>query len=107
MSNQPVTAFEDLARIRSMEEYRTSKTKGMKLEIDGTLISCLFHRGGENAIVFIHGFGSSKKVFVEAFETEKLQPFTMLSTDLIGFGESDKPSSFFYRMREQRQFSTK
>jgi len=77
-----------------------STGKKMELDIDGTLISCLFHKGGENAIVFIHGFGSSKEVFGEAFENEKLH-FTMLSTDLIGFGESDKPPGFSYRMREQ------
>ncbi len=78
-----------------------SKTKRMKLKIDSTPISCLFHKGSDNAIVFIHGFGSTKEVFVEAFETEKLQSFTMLSTDLIGFGDSDKPPSFSYRMKEQ------
>jgi len=78
-----------------------SETRRMKLKIDSALISCLFHKGGENAIVFIHGFGSSKEVFVEAFETEKLQSFTMISTDLIGFGDSGKPPSFSYRLRAQ------
>ncbi len=78
-----------------------STGKKMELDIDGTLISCLFHKGGKNAIVFVHGFGSSKEVFVEAFDNEELQSFTLLSTDLIGFGESDKPPGFSYRMREQ------
>ncbi len=73
----------------------------MKLRINSTQITCLFHKRGDDAIVFIHGFGSSKEVFVEAFETEKLQSFTMLSMDLIGFGESDKPPRFSYRMSEQ------
>ncbi len=78
-----------------------STSKKMKLDIDGTRISCFFHKGGENAIVFIHGFGSSKEVFVEAFDNEELQSFTMLSADLIGFGDSDKPTRFSYCMREQ------
>ncbi len=73
----------------------------MELKIDGISISCLFHKGDENSIVFIHGFGSSKEVFIEGFENEELRSFTLLSADLIGFGDSDKPRSFSYHMREQ------
>jgi len=78
-----------------------SKTKRTQLKINGTLISYLFHKGGENSIAFIHGFGSYKEVFIEGFESEELRSFTLLSADLIGFGDSGKPRSFSYHLREQ------
>ena len=73
----------------------------MKVKIDGVFLSCLFEKGTSEAIVFVHGLGSSKEDFSEAFQREKFQPFTLLAIDLVGFGESDKPDAFSYTMRDQ------
>jgi len=73
--------------------------KGVK--VNGRSISCNFQTGGQKSIVFVHGFGASKETFLEAFSHEKFRSFSMLATDLIGFGDSDKPASFSYLMKDQ------
>jgi len=73
----------------------------VEVRVNGMLISCLFQKGGEEAIVFIHGLGASKESFLEAFRREEFKPFTLLSTDLVGFGDSDKPAGFSYLMKDQ------
>lgn len=78
-----------------------SLPRSVEVRVNGILISCLFQKGGGEAIVFIHGLGASKESFLEAFGREEFQPFTMLSTDLVGFGNSDKPADFSYLMKDQ------
>lgn len=51
--------------------------------------------------MFVHGLGGSKEDFLEAFKREGFQQFTLLSTDLVGFGYSDKPAGFSYQMKDQ------
>jgi pimeloyl-ACP methyl ester carboxylesterase len=46
------------------------------------------------------GLGASKENFLEAFRREEFRSFTMLATDLVGFGDSEKPADFAYQMRE-------
>jgi len=72
-----------------------------KVKVNGQLISCMFQKGEKESIVFIHGFGASKQIFLEAFKRREFQSFTMLTTDLIGFGKSDKPANFSYEMKDQ------
>lgn len=72
-----------------------------RIKVDDQLISCFFQRGSEESIVFVHGFGASKDTFLEAFEIQGFQSFTMLATDLIGFGDSAKPANFSYLLGEQ------
>jgi len=73
----------------------------VEVTVNGTTISCLFQKGGKEAIVFIHGLGSSKESFLEAFKRKEFRLFTILSTDLVGFGDSDKPADFSYLMKDQ------
>jgi pimeloyl-ACP methyl ester carboxylesterase len=75
----------------------------MRIEIDGYSLSCFFQRGNRAAVIFIHGFGASKEAFREAFDFRGFQAFTMLAPDLIGFGDSEKPSDFSYLMRDQAE----
>ncbi len=56
---------------------------------------------GENPIVFIHGFGSSKDYFRYAFDAPALKEFHLLAVDLIGFGQSTGPDEFTYSMKDQ------
>jgi pimeloyl-ACP methyl ester carboxylesterase len=55
----------------------------------------------DTAIVFIHGFGSSKEHFRYAFSSSSLEDFTLIAFDLIGFGQSAKPDEFGYSMTDQ------
>ena len=80
---------------------------GVKVKIDGIFLSCLFQKGTSEAIVFIHGLGSSKEDFLEAFRREEFQPFTLLAADLVGFGDSDKPAVFSYTMKDQARILKK
>ncbi|MDH5482178.1 MAG: alpha/beta hydrolase [Candidatus Bathyarchaeota archaeon] len=78
-----------------------------KVKVNGQSISCLLQKGAKESIVFIHGFGASKETFLEAFEREEFQNFTMLAADLIGFGDSDKPIDFSYEMTDQARILRK
>jgi pimeloyl-ACP methyl ester carboxylesterase len=72
-----------------------------RIKTNEHIVSYLFQEGGQESIVFVHGFGASKETFLEAFQTPKFQSFSMLAPDLLGFGDSDKPGSFSYRLKEQ------
>jgi len=52
-------------------------------------------------IVFVHGFGSSREFFRFAFENPSLSEYSLISLDLIGFGESTKHERFSYEMSNQ------
>ncbi len=52
-------------------------------------------------IVFIHGFGSSREFFRFAFEDPSLSKYSLISLDLIGFGESTKHDRFSYELSNQ------
>jgi pimeloyl-ACP methyl ester carboxylesterase len=74
---------------------------GVDVRVDGYLISCLFRKGGETAVVFVHGLGASKENFLEVFRREEFRSFTLLAADLVGFGDSDKTVNFSYFMKDQ------
>ncbi|PWI48490.1 hypothetical protein CEE45_06290 [Candidatus Heimdallarchaeota archaeon B3_Heim] len=57
--------------------------------------------GNRPYIVFIHGFGSSKEFFRFAFHDPSLKDFSLISLDLIGFGNSTKHEKFSYEMSNQ------
>ena len=52
-------------------------------------------------IVFIHGFGSAKEHFRYAFEAPSLDKFSLITLDLVGFGQSRGPDGFGYGMKDQ------
>jgi pimeloyl-ACP methyl ester carboxylesterase len=54
-----------------------------------------------NTIVFVHGFGSSKEHFRYAFNSPLFKNFTIVASDLIGFGQSSGPEDFDYSIKEQ------
>lgn len=72
-----------------------------KISVDGKQVSFLFKKGGKTSIVFVHGLGASKETFLEAFERRELDHFSMVAMDLMGFGDSGKPSDFSYQMGDQ------
>jgi pimeloyl-ACP methyl ester carboxylesterase len=69
--------------------------------IDGKRIACLFRKGDKSSVLFIHGFGSSKNTFIDAFKRKEFGSSTLLAVDLVGFGDSDKPADFSYQFEDQ------
>lgn len=57
-----------------------------------------FRDSGKDLLIFIHGLGCSRKAFDLAWEQSHLEYFSLLSVDLLGFGESPKPLDFPYTM---------
>ncbi|UCG35919.1 MAG: alpha/beta hydrolase [Candidatus Bathyarchaeota archaeon] len=78
-----------------------------RAEVEGHSVSYFSQRRGPESIVFVHGYGASKDTFLEAFGIQGFQSFSMLATDLIGFGDSGKPSNFSYLLREQAEILKK
>ena len=79
----------------------------MRVKADGYRVSCFFQRGDKESIAFIHGFGASKEAFFEAFHFREFHALTMIAPDLIGFGDSEKPSDFSYMMKDQARILRK
>ena len=62
----------------------------------------LIDKGSNSAFLFIHGLQSSKETF--DIYLNNLSPKTkrsLISLDLIGFGQSDKPENFSYDLLDQ------
>ncbi|HPG40619.1 MAG TPA: alpha/beta hydrolase [bacterium] len=55
----------------------------------------------QEALVFIHGFGSNQEHFRFAFSAPPLLEFTLLAVDLAGFGASPVPPGFSFTMHDQ------
>lgn len=51
-----------------------------------------------SALVFVHGFGSSKEFFADAFLVRSLDSFSLIALDLPGFGESPAIEGLTYSM---------
>jgi pimeloyl-ACP methyl ester carboxylesterase len=79
----------------------------MSVKADGYFVSCFFQGGNRESVVFIHGFGASKATFLDAFHFRGFQALTMVAPDLIGFGDSEKPSNFSYVMKDQAKILRK
>ncbi len=78
-------------------------TVNQTLRLNGGFILSYRYRPVESAptIVFVHGFGSSKRHFRFAFESAALEGMGLLSFDLVGFGGSAGPEDFSYGMADQ------
>jgi pimeloyl-ACP methyl ester carboxylesterase len=83
-----------------MMEYRTFKINYQGKEFE---LSAKFAVTGSQLILFIHGLGCSKESFDEAFGFSGLTRFQLLAVDLVGYGESSKPSDFSYSMEDQAE----
>ncbi len=70
---------------------------------------------GKNLIFFMHGLGCSKDSFHHVWNCTDLDNFSILTLDLVGFGESSESKDFSYTMEAQaricaeilRKFSNK
>jgi pimeloyl-ACP methyl ester carboxylesterase len=58
---------------------------------------------GSTTIFFMHGWACSKETFELAFANELMKNYTICTFDLVGFGESEKPSNFLYKLEDQAE----
>lgn len=80
-----------------MEKHRISvriEKKKHALSVRQRLIS-------RNMLVFLHGLGGSQEVFQHVWNLPEFNGLSIFTLDFLGFGESDKPENFSYRMEAQ------
>ena len=72
----------------------------LKVEIDNVSYSISYkHRSGSSDLmVFIHGLGCTQETFSDVWDREDFIGPSLLSFDLVGFGESEKAEDFSYTM---------
>ncbi len=69
--------------------------------VDGSKIAVRYRPSQtNNLIVFIHGLASSSGAFSEAWDFSGLKDISLLAFDLPGFGLSQAPSQFLYRLED-------
>jgi pimeloyl-ACP methyl ester carboxylesterase len=59
-------------------------------------IATKYQQVSDTWLVFLHGIGCAKECFDEAFDTDLIKHYSLLSFDFVGFGSSDKPDDFDY-----------
>ena len=75
--------------------------KKITIENDITFAILQYNSTKEKTIIYIHGLGSGKEDFIDAIQYPELLDYNLLSVDLLGHGDSDKPKNFTYTMAEQ------
>jgi pimeloyl-ACP methyl ester carboxylesterase len=66
-------------------------------------VSSNFRKGSEESILFIHGLGCSKDSFKDVWNFSEFKNYTILTFDLLGFGDSSKSKEFSYTMEEHAE----
>ncbi|MBV7276014.1 alpha/beta hydrolase [Clostridium thailandense] len=66
-------------------------------------ISTKFRNGNDELIMFIHGLGCSKNSFEHVWDSSEFENYSLLTFDLVGYGDSSKPMDFSYDMEEQAE----
>ncbi len=59
--------------------------------------------GPDETVVFLHGLGCSKESFNQAFMSESMSNYSIVTFDFVGFGDSDKPADFSYSLADQAE----
>ena len=58
---------------------------------------------GADTVALVHGFGSAKEHFRQAFAAAPLAGYGLVAMDLVGFGGSRGPDDFEYAMKSQAE----
>ena len=77
-------------------------TNKIKLVYKGSPIdvSFDFQNRGKESIIFLHGLGGGMDCFKDVWNFPGYQQYSILTFDLLGFGDSDRPAEFSYHMEE-------
>lgn len=75
-----------------------------RARIEGHEIAHTLRPGGSTCVLFVHGLGCDKSSFQAAFEGSHFGgEYTLLAPDLLGHGQSDRPSDASYSMEQQSE----
>ena len=66
-------------------------------------ISYEFRKGTAESIMFIHGLGCTRDSFKDVWKSPGFERYTILTFDLVGFGDSSKPKAFSYSMEDHAE----
>ncbi len=70
-------------------------------------IATTFRRRGDETVFLLHGLGCSRESFREIWFRDELFDYSILSLDLIGFGDSSKSDTFSYKMEDHASVCAK
>lgn len=86
-----------------MKHHR--KLSKITINYKGKLIelSIEFRNGNNELIVFIHGLGCSKESFKNIWDSSDFKDYSLLTFDLVGYGNSVKPQDFSYAIETQAE----
>ncbi len=65
-----------------------------------------FQTGGNNLVVLLHGLGCSQEAFSGVWDHPAMQSYSLLTYDMLGFGDSDRPRNFTYTLEAQAEILT-
>ena len=70
-------------------------------------IATTYRRRGDETVLLLHGLGCSKETFRGIWFRGELLDYSMISLDLIGFGDSSKSDKFSYKMEDHASVCAK
>ena len=70
-------------------------------------VATTFRRRGEELVFLLHGLGCSKESFRDIWFRGELRDYSIISLDLIGFGDSSKSSKFSYKIEDHASVCAK
>ncbi len=81
------------------------QTKTFKIKTDKIIhdVSISHREKSKDLAIFFHGLGCSKNNYRYAFDHPGYKNTSILSFDLIGYGDSSKPDEFSYTMEDQAE----
>ena len=63
-------------------------------------VAATYRQRSAEMILLLHGLGCSKASFRDIWSRDEFTDYSILSLDLLGFGESSKPMNFSYKMED-------
>lgn len=70
-------------------------------------VATTFRRRGEEMLLLLHGLGCSKESFRDIWIRDEFNDHSILSLDLLGFGDSSKSGRFSYKMEDHASVCAK
>lgn len=70
-------------------------------------VATTFRGCGEETLLLLHGLGCSKESFIDIWFRDELRDYSIISLDLLGFGDSSKSEKFSYKMEDHASVCAK
>lgn len=70
-------------------------------------VATTFRRRGEEMLLLLNGLGCSKESFRDIWFRDEFNDYSILSLDLLGFGDSSKSNKFSYKIEDHASVCAK